>query len=85
MEKKWMNINSYPLKVLLILKISPFKLIRMVIKTYDDSKREVVRVFKTKIKVGPIKTKTGFTLLDILMTFFMLLGRHKSHKHSIKR
>ncbi|KAF2296892.1 hypothetical protein GH714_011391 [Hevea brasiliensis] len=42
---------------------------------YDDSKRNVIGVFKTMVKVGPIETEVEFTVLDIPMTFSLLLGR----------
>ncbi|KAF2302139.1 hypothetical protein GH714_032913 [Hevea brasiliensis] len=32
---------------------------------YDDSKRNVIGVFKTMVKVGPIETEVEFTVLDI--------------------
>ncbi|KAF2317059.1 hypothetical protein GH714_011370 [Hevea brasiliensis] len=45
-----------------------------VLKAYDDSKRNVIGIFKTMVKVGPIETKVEFTMLDIPMTFSLLLG-----------
>ncbi|KAF2296908.1 hypothetical protein GH714_012074 [Hevea brasiliensis] len=36
---------------------------------YDDSKRNVIGVFKTMVKVGPIETEVEFTMVDIPMTF----------------
>ncbi|KAF2307622.1 hypothetical protein GH714_030338 [Hevea brasiliensis] len=42
---------------------------------YDDSKRNVIGVFKTMVKVGPIETEVEFTVLHISMTFSLLLGR----------
>ncbi|KAF2283486.1 hypothetical protein GH714_010753 [Hevea brasiliensis] len=45
------------------------------INAYDDSKRNVIGVFKTMVKVGPIETEVEFTMLNIPMTFSLLLGR----------
>ncbi|KAF2318314.1 hypothetical protein GH714_005017 [Hevea brasiliensis] len=44
-------------------------------RAYDDLKRNVIGVFKTMVKVGPIETEVEFTVLDIPMTFSLLLGR----------
>ncbi|KAF2296014.1 hypothetical protein GH714_035677 [Hevea brasiliensis] len=70
-------INVCPLKILPKLGISMSELIGsdLVIRAYDDSKRNVIRVFKTMVKVGPVETKVEFTMLDIPMTFSLLLGR----------
>ncbi|KAF2290336.1 hypothetical protein GH714_011121 [Hevea brasiliensis] len=42
------------------------------ITAYDDSKRNVIGVFKTMVKVGPIETEVEFTVLNIPMTFSLL-------------
>lgn len=43
----------------------------MVVRTYDGSKREVVRVFKNVVKVGLVEFEVEFT---ILVVFSLLLG-----------
>ncbi|KAF2289217.1 hypothetical protein GH714_029918 [Hevea brasiliensis] len=70
-------INVCPLKILPKLGISMSELTGsdLVIRAYDDSKRNVIGVFKTMVKVGPIETEVEFTVLDIPMTFSLLLGR----------
>ncbi|KAJ9181599.1 hypothetical protein P3X46_009714 [Hevea brasiliensis] len=70
-------INVCPLKILPKLEISMSELTGsdLVIRAYDDSKRNVIGVFKTMVKVGPIETEVEFTVLDIPMTFSLLLGR----------
>ncbi|KAJ9145620.1 hypothetical protein P3X46_027983 [Hevea brasiliensis] len=70
-------INVCPLKILPKLGISMSELTGsdLVIKAYDYSKRNMIGVFKTIIKVGPVETEVEFTVLDISMTFSLLLGR----------
>ncbi|KAF2322611.1 hypothetical protein GH714_022501 [Hevea brasiliensis] len=60
-------INVCPLKILPKLGISMSELTGsdLVIRAYDDSKRNVIGVFKTMVKVGPIETEVEFTVLDI--------------------
>ncbi|KAF2286852.1 hypothetical protein GH714_033145 [Hevea brasiliensis] len=70
-------INVCPLKVLskfeiLMSELSSFDL---VIRAYNLSKRNVIGLFKTVIKVRPIESEVEFTMLDISMTFSLLLGR----------
>uniref|UniRef100_A0A2C9V2C2 Uncharacterized protein n=1 Tax=Manihot esculenta TaxID=3983 RepID=A0A2C9V2C2_MANES len=68
-------INLCPLKVLAKLEMEQSKLAGsdMVLSAYDDSKKKVARDFKTIVKVGPIKTKVEFIVLDIPMVFPLLL------------
>ncbi|XP_057986706.1 uncharacterized protein LOC131171253 [Hevea brasiliensis] len=70
-------INVCPLKILPKLGISMSELTGsdLVIRAYDDSKRNVIGVLKIMVKVGPIETEVEFTVLDIPMTFSLLLGR----------
>ncbi|KAF2285015.1 hypothetical protein GH714_035238 [Hevea brasiliensis] len=70
-------INVNPLKILPKLGISISELTGydLVIRAYDDSKRNMIGVFKTMVKVGPIEIEVEFTVLDIPMTFSLLLGR----------
>ncbi|KAF2324821.1 hypothetical protein GH714_017304 [Hevea brasiliensis] len=70
-------INVCPLKILPKLGISMSELTGsdLVIRAYDDSKRNVIGVFKTMAKVRPVETEVEFTVLDIPMTFSLLLGR----------
>lgn len=71
------TINVYPFKVLAKLKIEPPQLVssNVVVHAYNDSKSEVVNVFKTGVKVALIETKVEFTILDIFVVFSLLLGR----------
>lgn len=47
----------------------------MAIYAYDNSKREVIGVFKIVVKFGLIETEVKFIVLDILVVFSLLLGR----------
>ena len=51
----------------------------LVIRAYDDSKRSVEETFTTKVKVGPIESMMDITVLDISITFAILLGRPWFH------
>lgn len=51
----------------------------MVVHAYDDSKREVVRVFKTVFKFEPIKTNVEFKFPYIPLVFSLLLGQVSSY------
>ncbi|KAF2298361.1 hypothetical protein GH714_023090 [Hevea brasiliensis] len=68
-------INVCPSKILPKLEISMSELTGsdLVIRAYDDSKRNMIGVFKTMVKVGLVETKVEFTVLDIPMTFSLLL------------
>ena len=46
----------------------------MVIKAYDESKRTVKGTLKTVMKIGPIETVVEFIILNILITYGLLLG-----------
>jgi len=63
-------INVCPLKILpkLGIFISELTSSDLVIRAYDDSKRNMIGVFKTMVKVGLIETEVEFTVLDIPMT-----------------
>ena len=71
-----LEINVCPFKVLEKLNITKEDLTKfdMVIKAYDESKRVVEGTFKTVVKTGPIETVVKFIVLDILITFGLLLG-----------
>ena len=76
------SINVCPLKILtrLGLKATDLDPSNMTIKAYDDSKRGVEGTFVAMVKVGPIENEVEFTVLDILATFVLLLGRPWFHK-----
>ena len=51
----------------------------LVIKTYDDSTRSVEGTFVALVKTGPIEAVVEFTVLDISVTYALLLGRPWYH------
>ena len=70
-------INVCPLKILLKLGLTKVDLkpSEVVIKAYDDIKRHVVGTFRALVKIGPIKVWVNLHVLDIPVTFIILLGR----------
>ena len=51
----------------------------LVIRAYDDSTRSVEGTFVAPMKTGPIKVVIEFTVLDIPVTYTLLLGRPWYH------
>ena len=51
----------------------------LVIRAYDDSIRNVEGTFVAPVKTGPIKAVVKFTVLDIPVTYALLLGRPWYH------
>ena len=74
-------INVCPSKLMSKLGITTedLKPSELVIRAYDDSKRNVEGTFTTKVKVGPIESTVDITVLDIPITFAILLGRPWFH------
>ena len=51
----------------------------LVIRAYDDSTRSVEGTFVALVKTGPIEVVVEFTVLDIPVTYALLLGRPWYH------
>ena len=51
----------------------------LVIRAYDDSTRSVEGTFVAPVKTGPIEAVIEFTVLDIPVTYALLLGRPWYH------
>ena len=51
----------------------------MIIRAYDDSTRSVEGTFVAPVKTGPIETVIEFIMLDIPVTYALLLGRPWYH------
>ena len=70
-------INVCPLKILpkLGLAGSDLKPLEVVIKAYDDMRRPVEGTFRALIKTEPIEAWIDLHMIDIPMTFAILLGR----------
>ena len=70
-------INVCPLKILpkLGLTVDDLQTLDVVIKAYDDIKRPVEGIFRALIKTGPIETWVNLHVIDIPVTFAILLGR----------
>ena len=70
-------INICPLQILpnLGVKVEELTKSNLVIRAYDNSTRCVEGMFVAPIKIGPIEAVVEFTVLDILVTYALLLGR----------
>ena len=51
----------------------------LVIRAYNDSTRSMERTFVAPMKTGPIEAVVEFTVLDIPVTYALLLGRPWYH------
>ena len=51
----------------------------VVIKAYDDTRRPVEGTFRALVKIGPIEAWVDLYVIDILVTFAILLGRPWFH------
>ena len=74
-------INIYPLQILPNLEVKVEELTKsdLVIRAYDDSTRSVEGTFVAPMKTGPIEAIVKFIVLDILVTYALLLGRPWYH------
>ena len=70
-------INVCPLQILPNLRVKVEELIKsdLVIRAYYDSTRRVEGTFVAPVKTGPIEAVMEFTILDIPVTYALLLGR----------
>ena len=57
------------------MNVEDLKGYNIIIRAYDNSKKPVVRTFKAVIIMGDIESVIEFTILDIPLTFTLLLGR----------
>ena len=71
------SINVYQLRLLhkFGISVAELKAYILIIRAYDDSKKQVVGTFKVTVTMGEIKSIVEFIVLDILPTFSLLLGR----------
>ena len=74
-------INICPLQILpnLGVKVEELTKSDLVIRAYDDSIRSVEGTFVAPVKTGPIEVVVEFTVLDIPVTYALLLGRPWYH------
>ena len=70
-------INVCPLRLLQKFEISVAELeaSNLIIRAYDDSKKQVLGTFKAIVTIGEIEYVVEFIVLDIPPTFTLLLGR----------
>ena len=75
------TINVCPLQILPNLGVNVEELTKMdlVIRAYDDSTRSMEGTFVASMKTGPIETIMEFTVLNIPVTYALLLGRPWYH------
>ena len=74
-------INVCPLQILpnLGAKVEDLTKSDLVIRAYDDSIRNMEGTFMALVKTGPIEIVIEFTVLDIPVTYALLLGRPWYH------
>ena len=74
-------INVCPLQILpnLGVKVEELTKSDLVIRAYDDSTRSMKGTFVAPVKTGPIEAVVEFTVLDIPVTYTLLLGRPWYH------
>ena len=75
------TINVYPLQILpnLGVKVEELTKSDLVIRAYDDSTRSMEGTFVAPVKTSPIEVVVEFTVLDIPVTYALLLGRPWYH------
>ena len=61
------------------MKVEELMKFDLVIRAYDDSTRSVEGTFMAPLKTGPIEAVVEFTVLDIPVTYALLLGRPWYH------
>ena len=61
------------------MKVEELKKFDLVIRAYNDSTRSVKGTFVPLMKTSPIEVVVEFTMLDILVTYALLLGRPCYH------
>ena len=71
------TINVCPLQILPNLGVKVEELMKsdLVIRAYNDSTRSMEGTFVAPVKTGPIEAVVEFTVLDIPVTYALLLGR----------
>ena len=74
-------INVCPLQILhnLGVKIEELMKSNLVIRVFDDNTRNVEGIFMALMKIVPIEVVVEFTMLDIPITYALLLGRPWYH------
>ena len=75
------TINVCPLQILpnLGVKVEELTKSDLVIRAYDDNTRSMNGTFITPMKTGPIEVVIEFTVLDIPVTYALLLDRSWYH------
>ena len=68
-------INVCPLKILpnLDMKVDDLTNSDLIIRAYDDSTKSVEGTFQILVKMGPVESMVEFIVLDILVTYTLLL------------
>ena len=76
-DRQWLCYQCVPLKVLpkLGLAVVDLKPSEVIIKAYNDTRKSVEGTFRTLVKTGPIETWVDLHVIDIPVTFAILLGR----------
>ena len=61
------------------MKVEELTKLDLVIRAYDDSTRSMEGTFIASVKIGPIEVVVELTVLDIPVTYALLLGRPWYH------
>ena len=61
------------------MKVEELTKFDLVIRAYDDSTRNMEETFVAPVKISPIESIVEFTVLDIPVTYALLLGRPWYH------
>lgn len=73
-----MNLGFYvcPLNITCYLDLDPidFTLFNQIVRAHDNTRREVLRMITLEVKIKPIIFVIEFQVLDIVVSFNLLLG-----------
>ena len=74
-------INVFPLRLMhkFGMNIEDLEESNIIIQAYDNSKKPVIETFKVVVTVEDIESVTEFTVIDIPLTFSLLLSRPWFH------
>lgn len=72
------GLNVCPLKVASCLSLGheDFTPTKQTVKVYDNSKKEVIGIISMDVPIDLNQFVVKFLVLDVLLSFNMLLGRH---------
>ena len=74
-------LNVYPFRTTLTIGLDVETIIPspLTVRSYDNTSRKVMRIFKASCKIGPLETIVEFHMMDITPNYNLLLGRAWLH------